>query len=301
MLPVSISANGREGATLRLISYEHQGASGVGVMLDDERFVALSKAAPDLPRTLRGILALGEDGLTKAKAAAEGREADHELDDVTLLPPIPDPPAIWCVGLNYAAHREETGRTPTSEPTLFMRIPASQVAHGEAMIRPKASHQLDYEGELAVIIGKTGRHIAQTEAMSHVAGYSCYNDGSVRDWQRHTSQFAPGKNFHRTGGFGPWLLTADELPNPYEQSLITRVSGEELQRTTIDLMLFKIEKLIEYLSTLYPLNPGDVISTGTPAGVGSKRDPKRWLVPGDIVEVEITGVGTLVNPVVDET
>ena len=157
MLPVSISANGREGATLRLISYEHQGASGVGVMLDDERFVALSKAAPELPQTLRGILALGEDGLTKAKAAADVREADYDLDDVTLLPPIPDPPAIWCVGLNYAAHREETGRTPTSEPTLFMRIPASQVAHGEAMIRPKASHQLDYEGELAVIIGKTGR------------------------------------------------------------------------------------------------------------------------------------------------
>ena len=286
---------------MRLISYTHNGESGVGVMVDEKSFVALGKVAPDLPATLRGILEIGEDALERAKTSVEGRISHHHLDEVTLDPLIPEPPAIWCVGVNYAAHRDETGRKPTDEPVIFMRIGASQVGHRQAMIVPTASEKLDYEGELAVVIGKGGPHIPQSEAMSHVAGFSCYNDGSVRDWQRHTSQFSPGKNFHRTGGFGPWLLTADKLPNPYEQTLVTRVNGEELQRTTIDLMLFRIEKLIEYLSTMYPLNPGDVISTGTPAGVGWKRDPERFLVSGDVVEVEISGVGTLSNPVVDET
>ena len=286
---------------MRLISYTHSGDPGVGVMVDDESFVALREAAPDLPVTLREILEAGDGAMERARAAAEGRSADYRLDEVSLEPLIPEPPAIWCAGVNYVAHREETGRKPTDQPVIFMRIGASQVGHGHAMVVPKASDKLDYEGELAVIIGKSGRHIPQSEAMSYVAGYSCYNDGSVRDWQRHTSQFGPGKNFHRTGGFGPWLVTADELPNPYEQTLVTRVSGEELQRTSVDLMIFRIEKLIEYLSTMYPLNPGDVISTGTPGGVGFKRDPQRFLVAGDVVEVEITGVGTLSNPVVDES
>ncbi len=286
---------------MKLISYTHDGHSGVGVMVDDVGFASLSNHAPELPTTLRAILEMGEEGLDRAKKAVDGKGADHALGDVTLDPVIPEPPAIWCVGLNYASHREETGRAPTDQPTMFMRIPASQVGHDQAMIRPNASPQLDYEGELAVIIGRGGRHISQDAALSHVAGYSCYNDGSVRDWQRHTSQFSPGKNFYRTGGFGPWLVTADEVPDPQNLSLVTRVSGEELQRTNTELMLFRIPKLIEYLSTMYPLNPGDVISTGTPAGVGAKRDPQRWLVDGDIVEVEIEKVGTLRNPVVDES
>ena len=284
---------------MRVISYLHQGQPGIGVMVDDERFVALERVAPGLPTTLRGLLEL-DGGLDRARDAAHGQDAHHGLDDVTLEPLIPEPPAIWCVGVNYVAHRDETGRQPTDQPVIFMRIGASQVGHRQAMVLPNASDKLDYEGELAVIIGKGGRHIAQSDAMGHVAGYACYNDGSVRDWQRHTSQFGPGKNFHRTGGFGPWLVTADELPNPYEQTLVTRVSGEELQRTTIDLMIFKIEKLIEYLSTMYPLGPGDVISTGTPGGVGFKRDPQRFLLAGDVVDVEISGVGTLTNPVVAE-
>jgi len=285
---------------MKFISFTLDDTSGVGVVTDGDGFVSLRKHAPALPHTLRGILELGDKGLDQARAAAEGKKADHSLGDVTLDPVIPEPPAIWCVGVNYVAHREETGRKPTDQPTIFMRIPASQVGHGQAMIRPQASVQLDYEGELAVIIGKGGRHIAQSEALDHVAGYSCYNDGSVRDWQRHTSQFGPGKNFHRTGGFGPWLVTADEVGDPENLSLVTRVSGEELQRTTTDLMIFRIPKLIEYLSTMYPLSPGDVISTGTPGGVGAKRDPQRWLVDGDVVEVEIEKVGTLTNPVVDE-
>ena len=215
-------------------------------MVDEDGFVALAKRAPDLPRSVVGLLELGEEGLARVRAAAEGADPDGRLDEVTLLPVIPEPPAIWCVGINYDAHRKETGREPTEYPTLFMRIAASQVAHREAMVRPKASTKLDYEGELAVIIGKPGRHIAEGEAMRHVAGYSCYNDGSVRDWQRHTSQFGPGKNFYRTGAFGPWLFTADELENPYAQILSTRVNGDELQRTSISDMTFRIETLIHY-------------------------------------------------------
>jgi 2-keto-4-pentenoate hydratase/2-oxohepta-3-ene-1,7-dioic acid hydratase in catechol pathway len=285
---------------VRLISYRTNEGAGIGRMVDKEGFVALAKRVPDLPRSVVGLLELGEEGLARVRAATEGADPDGRLDEVTLLPVIPEPPAIWCVGINYDAHRKETGREPSEYPTLFMRIAASQVAHREAMVRPKASTKLDYEGELAVIIGKPGRHIAEGEAMRHIAGYSCYNDGSVRDWQRHTSQFGPGKNFYRTGAFGPWLVTADELEDPYAQILSTRVNGDELQRTSISDMTFRIETLIHYLSTIYPLRPGDVISTGTPGGVGSRRNPPIFLKANDVVEVEITGVGTLLNPVVDE-
>jgi 2-keto-4-pentenoate hydratase/2-oxohepta-3-ene-1,7-dioic acid hydratase in catechol pathway len=286
---------------MRLISYRTETATGVGVMKDDRRFVALSRLAPELPATLRGILEAGEAGLSRVRDASRNASPDHEIDEVTLLPVVPDPPAIWCVGVNYDEHRLETGREPSKYPTLFMRIAASQVGHREAMVRPKASEELDYEGELAVVIGKSGRHIPENEAFRHVAGYSCYNDGSVRDWQRHTTQFGPGKNFHRTGAFGPWLVTSDELPDPYAQTLVTRVSGEEMQRTSISAMTFKIEFLVHYLSTVYELQPGDVISTGTPGGVGSKRKPPRFLRAGDRVEVEISGIGILENPVVEES
>jgi 2-keto-4-pentenoate hydratase/2-oxohepta-3-ene-1,7-dioic acid hydratase in catechol pathway len=273
----------------------------VGVVIGENRLASLSKRAPSLPRSLREILEAGAEALSRARDVERAGESDHVLDEVELLPVIPDPPAIWCVGVNYEDHLKETGREPTKYPTLFLRIAASQVSHRQAMVRPKASVELDYEGELAVVIGRPGRHIPESEAMSYVAGYSCYNDGSVRDWQRHTSQFGPGKNFHRTGGFGPWLVTRDELSDPYAQTLVTRVSGEELQRTQVSAMTFKIEFLIHYLSTVYELRPGDVISTGTPGGVGSKRKPPRFLEAGDEVEVEISGIGVLSNAVIDET
>jgi 2-keto-4-pentenoate hydratase/2-oxohepta-3-ene-1,7-dioic acid hydratase in catechol pathway len=286
---------------MRLISYRSGTLSGVGVMADERRFVALTERAPELPRTLRGILEAGDGALSRARERARGAAPDHDIDEVELLPVIPDPPAVWCVGVNYEDHRLETGREPSKYPTLFLRIAASQVGHRQALVRPRVSKELDYEGELAVVIGKPGRHIPESEAFGHVAGYSCYNDGSVRDWQRHTTQFGPGKNFHRTGAFGPWLVTADELSDPYAQTLRTRVGGEELQRTPISAMTFRIELLIHYLSTVYELRPGDVISTGTPGGVGSKRKPPRFLEAGDRVEVEISGIGILENPVVEET
>jgi 2-keto-4-pentenoate hydratase/2-oxohepta-3-ene-1,7-dioic acid hydratase in catechol pathway len=269
-------------------------------MTDERRFVALSERAPELPRTLRGILEKGDQALARVREAANA-SPNHEIDEVELLPVVPDPTSIWCVGVNYVEHRQETGREASKYPTLFLRIAASQVGHRQPMVRPRVSEELDYEGELALVIGKPGRHVPESEALRHVAGYSCYNDGSVRDWQRHTTQFGPGKNFHRTGGFGPWLVTSDELSDPYAQTLVTRVSGEEMQRTSISAMTFKIELLIHYLSTVYELTPGDVLSTGTPGGVGSKRKPPRFLKAGDRVEVEISGIGTLENPVVEET
>jgi 2-keto-4-pentenoate hydratase/2-oxohepta-3-ene-1,7-dioic acid hydratase in catechol pathway len=278
---------------MKLVSYQLGSTSHAGVIVAGNRVARLS-------RSLREILSAGEEGMANARAVAAAGKSDHAVDEVELLPVIPDPPAIWCVGVNYDEHRQETGREATKYPTLFLRIAASQVGHLQAMVRPKASFELDYEGELAVVIGRAGRHIPESDAMRHVAGYSCYNDGSVRDWQRHTTQFGPGKNFHRTGAFGPWLVTADEIPDPYRQTLVTRVSGDELQRTEIGAMTFNIEFLIHYLSTVYELQPGDVISTGTPGGVGSKRKPPRFLKAGDRVEVEISGIGVLSNPVIDE-
>ena len=286
---------------MRLISYRQDGESGVGIMVNDQSFISLANAQPDLPRTLRGLLELGPDGLKAAKQAVAGKDGDLLINDVVLDPLIPEPPAIWCAGLNYVSHREETGSPVTEQPTLFFRIVASQVGHLQPMVRPNASDKFDYEGELAVIIGTGGRHIGESDALKHIAGYACYNDGTLRDWQRHTSQFSPGKNFVATGGFGPWLVTADEFGDPYSQTMTTRLNGEVMQNAAIDLMLFRIEKLIAYISTMYPLNPGDVISTGTAGGVGFRRDPPVFLKAGDTVSVEITGIGTLLNPIVDET
>jgi 2-keto-4-pentenoate hydratase/2-oxohepta-3-ene-1,7-dioic acid hydratase in catechol pathway len=287
---------------MKIVSYlDAAGAASLGVMSDHARFVSLHRVAPRLPRTLRSLLEM-DGGLERARESieAERPEPDGSIEDVTLLPVVPDPPAIWCVGVNYLEHRQETGRSETQHPTMFLRIAASQVGHREPIVRPKASDKLDYEGELAVVIGRPGRHIPESRALSHVAGYACYNDGSVRDYQRHTSQFGPGKNFEGTGAFGPWLVTADELPDPYAQALTTRLNGEIVQQASIGSMLFRIEQVLHYLSTAYTLRPGDVISTGTPGGVGSKRSPPRFLVPGDTVEVEVTGVGVLSNPVVAE-
>jgi 2-keto-4-pentenoate hydratase/2-oxohepta-3-ene-1,7-dioic acid hydratase in catechol pathway len=248
---------------------------------------------------LRAFLAAG--GTSTLDGDILASKADYALADVRLLPVIVDPDKIICVGLNYHDHVQETGRTTTEKPMLFARYPGSQVAHGEPMIRPKVSHDFDYEGELAVIIGAEGRHIPEQDALKHVAGYSCYNDGSIRDWQRHTSQFLPGKTFAGTGGFGPWMVTADEIPDPSKLTLETRLNDQVVQRTSTDLMITSITALIAYCSTILPLLPGDVLVTGTPGGVGARRKPPLWMKPGDVVEVEISGVGCLRNPIADET
>ncbi len=207
---------------------------------------------------------------------------------------------ILCVGVNYRPHIEEMGREIPDFPVVFTRFESSLVGPDEPVIRPQASEQLDFEGELAIIIGKPARHVARADALDYVAGYCCFLDGSVRDWQRHTGQFTAGKNFDRSGAIGPMVPAAD-IPDPAALELTTRVNGEIMQQGRIADLVFDIPVLIEYCSTFTELQPGDVIATGTPGGVGAARKPPVWLRDGDLVEVEISGIGVLRNPVRDES
>jgi 2-keto-4-pentenoate hydratase/2-oxohepta-3-ene-1,7-dioic acid hydratase in catechol pathway len=244
--------------------------------------------------------ALAADGLAKVAAWAAGRKADAALDAIAFLPTIPDPGKVWCCGLNYHEHVKETGREVTEQPTFFTRWADAQAGHDQPMLRPRESVQFDYEGEIAVVIGRGGRRIAQADVARHIAGYACFNDGSIRDWQRHTTQFAPGKNFWRSGALGPWMVTADEIPFGTSMTLVTRLNGTELQRATTEMMIHSIARQIAYVSSVAPLEPGDVIVTGTPGGVGAKRTPPLWMKAGDVVEIEIDKVGVLRNTIADD-
>jgi 2-keto-4-pentenoate hydratase/2-oxohepta-3-ene-1,7-dioic acid hydratase in catechol pathway len=217
-----------------------------------------------------------------------------------FLPVIPNPGKIFCIGVNYADHQKETGRGKSDYPTVFLRFADTLVAHGQPAWAPKVSTHVDYECELAVIIGKGGRHIDAANAFDHVAGYTCFNDISIRDWQRHTSQFTPGKNFPRTGALGPWMVTKDEIPDPHTLDIKTRLNGEVLQNANTDQLIFKVPELIAYISSFTPIAPGDIIATGTPAGVGFVRNPPIFMKAGDVVEVEIAGIGVLRNQIEDE-
>ena len=282
---------------MKLVSFISDGRAGYGVVKDGA-VIDLGRRLGDRWPTLRALLAAG--ALAEAGRAARDAAPDLPLEEVELAPVIPDPDKIICVGLNYRAHVEETGRTVTEKPALFARFAGSQVGHLRPLVKPKVSDEFDYEGELAVVIGKGGRHIPAERALEHVAGYSCYNEGSVRDWQRHTSQYLAGKSFAGTGGFGPWLVTADEIADPSRLTLETRLNGQVVQHTTTDLMITPVPEQIAYISTILPLLAGDVIVSGTPGGVGVKRRPPLFMRPGDVVEVEISGVGVLRNPVIAE-
>jgi 2-keto-4-pentenoate hydratase/2-oxohepta-3-ene-1,7-dioic acid hydratase in catechol pathway len=247
---------------------------------------------PDLKSLIAG------NGFAEAAKYLSHRP-DYQDSDVTWLPVIPNPDRILCVGLNYQDHVVETGRDNTEQPAIFVRLPESQVGHKQPIVRPRESTHLDFEAEIAVIIGKAGRRISQQDAWSHIAGYSCYNDGSVRDWQRHTIQWTAGKNFPQTGGFGPWMVTADDIPPNTKLTLSCRLNGERMQHANTDQMIFKIPKIIEYVSTWATLAPGDVLVTGTPGGVGARRTPPVWMKPGDKVEIEIDKVGILENTIAD--
>lgn len=282
---------------MRLISFVRTGRPGFGLLRAD--------GIVDLGPLLGGAFAdlsdvLARDGLPALARAAEGRRPDFALTDVTLLPVIPNPGKILCVGLNYETHRAETKRPEAKHPTLFTRFADTQVAHGQPVVCPKVSTAFDWEGELAVIIGRGGRYIAEEDAMDHVAGYAPYNDVTVRDWQRHTHQFTPGKNFPATGAFGPALVTVDEVPDYTQLRLTTRLDGQVMQDASLADLIFPIPRLIAYCSAFTPLSPGDVILTGTPGGVGDRRDPPLYMRPGQVVDVEIPGVGHLVNPVTRE-
>ena len=282
---------------MKLVSYTANGKQAYGIARDDG-IVDLTSRIGDSYPDIKSLIA--GDGLEAAAAAADGESPDQSLDGITYRPVIENPDKIICVGLNYKAHREETGRAPTDNPALFLRFADTQAGHNQPMIKPRSSDMFDYEGELAVIIGKGGRHVKAADYASVIAGYSIYNDGSVRDFQSHTIQWTAGKNFPKTGGFGPWMVTADELGDPTQLELTTRLNGEVLQNTTTDLMIFDIPTLIEYITSFTELGAGDVISTGTPGGVGNKRDPQIFMKDGDTVEVEISKIGTLVNPIVAE-
>ena len=245
---------------------------------------------------LKAAVTAGFEGVADAAENA----AAFPLSEIEWLPVIPNPDKILCVGLNYEMHRKETGRAEVENPTIFARYSNSQTGHLKPIIRPKVSTELDYEGELAVIIGKPGRYISREDALGHIAGFACYNDGSVRDYQRHTHQFTPGKNFPDTGAFGPWMMTPDELGPLDALRIQTRLNGDVVQDATFAQMIFDIARQIEYCSSFTRLEAGDVIASGTPGGVGAKRNPPLWMKPGDIVEVEIDRLGTLRNPITDE-
>jgi 2-keto-4-pentenoate hydratase/2-oxohepta-3-ene-1,7-dioic acid hydratase in catechol pathway len=254
----------------------------------------LGAEAPDLKALIAGGL------LPRAAELARTGTPALRLSELTLLPVIPNPGKIVCVGLNYGEHVRETGRELTESPALFLRVPDSQVAHGQDIVRPPESHRLDYEGEIAIIIGKGGRRIREADAWDHIAGYSCYNDGSVRDWQAATTQWTAGKNFWRTGAFGPWMVTGDEIAPDQELTLTTRLNGQLMQQATTRMMIHSIPRQIAYISTFVPLEAGDVIVTGTPGGVGNKRSPQVFMKPGDVVEIEVDAIGVLRNGIVDE-
>ncbi len=283
---------------MKLVSFERNGQIGFGAVIGDDGVVDLGAALGGRYADLQALLAA--DALGEAAAAVAGRTAEFRLGDVTLLPVIPHPGKIWCCGLNYGEHVRETNRQVTEQPTFFLRVADSQVGHDQPIVCPPESTQVDYEAEIAVVIGKPGRRIAEADVAQHIAGYACYNDGSIRDWQKHTSQWVPGKNFWRTGGFGPWMVTADEIPFGTVMRLQTVLNGQVLQDATTEMMIHSIAKQIAYVSTIAPLQPGDVIVTGTPGGVGARRSPPVWMKPGDICEIVVDRIGTLRNPIAAE-
>lgn len=282
---------------MKLISFLHQGQPCYGIVNGDDVLdltPLLGAQAPDLKSLIAHNL------LGAAAEAAMTHQPTLKYSQLTLLPVIPNPNKIVCVGLNYGEHVRETGKQITESPALFLRMTESQVAHGQDIVRPPESQRLDYEGEIAIVIGKGGRRISEADAWSHIAGYSCYNDGSIRDWQVATSQWTAGKNFWRTGGFGPWLVTADEIKPNQTMTLVTRLNGQVMQQATTEMMIHSIPRQIAHISAFIPLEPGDVIVTGTPGGIGNKRNPPVFMKPGDVVEVEVDAVGVLRNGIRDE-
>jgi 2-keto-4-pentenoate hydratase/2-oxohepta-3-ene-1,7-dioic acid hydratase in catechol pathway len=278
---------------MRLASFTTPKGASYGAVTD-KGIVDLGKRIGNRFSDLRALL--GKDGLGEAKKHLTAAP-DYKESEITWLPVIPNPGKIVCVGLNYEEHRMETGREKTENPALFLRVAESQVGHRQPLLRPRESTHLDFEAEIALIIGTPGRRISQENAFKHIAGYSCYNDGSVRDWQRHTVQWTAGKNFVATGAFGPWMVTADEIPPNTILTLSCRLNGERMQHADTGMMIFKFPRLIEYISTFTPLAAGDVIVTGTPGGVGARRTPPLWMKPGDTVEIEVDRVGVLSNTI----
>lgn len=280
---------------MKLASIRRKGISVWGRVEGDE-IVVPDKAFLHRHPTLQSAIAADALGLlADVRESARVAVADAEFEPV-----ITHPGRIICVGINFKAHMAEMGRGEPDYPWLFVRWPASLVGHRQSIVRPSASDNYDFEGEFAFVIGRAARHVKAADALDYVAGYTCFMDGSVRDWQNHGSQFTPGKNFMSSGSMGPWLLTADEVSDPGELNLETHLNGKLMQQAPISDLKFDVPALIEYISTFAELQPGDVISTGTPGGVGFARKPPVWLQPGDTLEVRVDRIGTLCNSVVAE-
>jgi 2-keto-4-pentenoate hydratase/2-oxohepta-3-ene-1,7-dioic acid hydratase in catechol pathway len=288
---------------MRLVTFDQNGTVRLGVCVGDS-VVDLSKAAPDLPRDLTGLIRAGKDTFAAAERAAKNAPAAARiaLAQLKFLPPVTHPGKIICLGLNYVDHAAEGGHAKPSYPSFFMRVATSLTGHREPIVRPQCSTQLDYEAELAVVVGRRARHVKEADALGVVAGYSCFNDGSIRDYQRKTGQWTIGKNFDCTGGFGPWMVTPDELPaGAAGLSIQSRLNGQVMQNANTRDMLFPVAETIVLLTECLTLEPGDVIVMGTPAGVGFARKPPVWMKQGDTIEIEIEGIGVLGNPVRDES
>lgn len=309
---------------MKLASYVHSGANKIGAVSDSvvidlpglHRFLASRSgsnfsAADVFPNTMKELIDLDQPWLKIAEQMLlEASSLSHEellsnelmapLVDCTLRLPIPDPGQIIGIRLNYDEKASESEKDVIEIPTLFMRSAMSLAASGEAMIRPAVSEMFDFEGELAVIIGRTARHVPHEKAIDFVVGYAAFNDGTIRDWQHSTNQITAGKNFYKSGGFGPWITTADTAPPITDINLCTRLNGEVMQTINTSQMLMSAAKLISYITAYTQLEPGDVIVTGTPSGVGGRRKPPRWLRDGDVISVELEGLGVLENPVKEE-
>ena len=284
---------------MRFVSVQRKNIEGTGIVHGD-RAKVLWANTPAYPGSLDDLVKGGMAALQAAGVKLAAGE-DLALSDVQLLAPLRRAPKLICIGLNYADHSKESGFDTPTYPAIFSRYNSSLMGHGAPMVRPKVSEQLDYEGELAVIIGKGGRHIPVESALDHVIGYSVFNDGSVRDYQFKSTQWTMGKNFDDTGAFGPTLVTADELPAGAKGlKLETRLNGVVVQSSNIDHMIFDVATLVSLLSVAHALEPGDVIVSGTPAGVGLARKPPLWMKPGDVCEVEIEKVGLLRSPITAE-
>ena len=284
---------------MKLVSFLRLGEVTFGVE-KNHGIIDLGERLKNKMRT-KSIIELLNTDLMPLEEDLANLSPDYSFSDITFLPVIPDPGKILCIGLNYEKHRIETKREESGYPTIFTRFSDSQVAHNQYLVKPNASDRFDFEGELAVIIGKGGRNIQEKDAMNHIAGYSCYNDGSIRDWQKHTSQFVPGKNFPKTGAFGPGMVLRQSISDYKKLKIQTRLNNEVVQDACLDQLIFDIPRLIAYCSSFNCLSVGDVIVTGTPGGVGDRRDPPLYLKEGDDIEVEISEVGLLKNHVINES
>ncbi|HWL23283.1 MAG TPA: fumarylacetoacetate hydrolase family protein [Ureibacillus sp.] len=279
---------------MKLITFKHNNVEKFGIAKEEGIIDLTGKLEA---HSIKEVL---EKDLLSTLSTFENEEATIAYDAIEYLPVITNPGKIFCAGVNYDEHRLETKRDVLDNPTIFFRVADSQIGHNAALLLPPESDRLDYEGEIAIVIGKEGRRISEADAYDYIAGYSAYNDGSVRDYQLHSSQWGPGKNFTGTGAFGPWLVLKDEIEDGEVLSLETRLNGEVMQKSDTSYLLFSIPTLIAYTSTFTTLRPGDVIVTGTPGGVGAKRNPPVFMKEGDVVEIEVSKVGILKNTIVKE-